>query len=216
MSGDSPDLFDEVAAAGRRRVDPRQLAAVLEDNGWTFKGGRKDEYRRLAWPDDPQRVMMVVLDRDAPEYEQFLGATLVELERAARDGDRARRVLDALEETATIPEPPRDVQVIRLLMPEGWSLLGYRYEGKWQLVGQGSGSYGLHSWASVCRNFPEARWVPLDVAPDAEPVPLTPPEEAPLGEERSVHMDAGGCTVDDDGYCDECGASHPAPEGGTS
>jgi hypothetical protein len=75
--------------------DPHAVIAAMTAAGWEQVGGRADRYVRLCWPGS-QRTTTVPLRPDYGDYGDLMGVVLAGLTRAAVDGARAQRVLDAL------------------------------------------------------------------------------------------------------------------------
>jgi hypothetical protein len=88
-------------------VDPQQLVTALLAAGWTDRGGRAGLYRRLGWPRDERRSVLVPLDRDYGDFPDLMAAVLGELEETAQLGEDAAAVLALLAgQQPVVPDEP--------------------------------------------------------------------------------------------------------------
>jgi hypothetical protein len=92
-----PDDIDRLRArATPAKVDPGRVIAALEQAGFERVGGRAGGYSRHRVPgSEPARVLVVPLDRTAPEYGQMMADVLAKLASAVKLGRQAAAVLDA-------------------------------------------------------------------------------------------------------------------------
>jgi hypothetical protein len=77
--------------------DPAQIIDSLTASGWQVAGYRTGAYVRLAWPDTPNRSLLIPVDRFAPEFENTLRAALRQLEAAMLIGQAAAKALLAFQ-----------------------------------------------------------------------------------------------------------------------
>jgi hypothetical protein len=78
-------------------ADPARIIDSLSSAGWEIAGHKQGVYVRLAWPDTPNRSLLVPLDKTAPEFEELLRAALCQLEAAMFTGQAATQALIAYQ-----------------------------------------------------------------------------------------------------------------------